>query len=145
MDRLLDACSEVTPGRPRPSRLAEVHPRLSTKQFVAVEPTLASIAPKRSDIGKPIPFNGASIDFWVAWRESAGQYLGVAEGDSGGPMFRDLNNGKVSVRGIINLGSHVVLCANLHTPIDNCYSMVLFTDINEIKIEWDRAYSILTG
>lgn len=72
------------------------------------------------------------------WRAAnANLTVATVGGDSGGPVFRILSDGRVAARGVIWGGSNAVACGTVRRPVSNCFAYVWFNDIVRILNAWN--------
>jgi hypothetical protein len=91
--------------------------------------------------------SGLIVDDDVVWdcfgvnchgfRATRGSSVATVGGDSGGPVYQQWSDGRVSARGVIFGGLDNVSCGNVRFAVSNCYGTVYFNDITGIERAWN--------
>jgi hypothetical protein len=79
---------------------------------------------------------GVNCHGFRATRDAIGTVATVG-GDSGGPVYQQKSDGRVSARGVIYGGLDDVSCGNVRFPVGNCFGIVYFNDITGIERAWN--------
>lgn len=90
------------------------------------------------DILAPVTFDCDGFDcHGFTARNTSSTSVATVGGDSGGPVYLQKTDGRVSARGVIYGGSGAVACGSVRLTVSNCYSTVFFTDITRLESAWN--------
>lgn len=89
-------------------------------------------------MGDDIVWTCGSVSFhgFRATSDAIGSVATIGE-DSGGPVYLQKTDGRVSARGVIYGGLDDVSCGSVRFAVGNCFEIVYFTDITRLETVWD--------